>query len=142
MEEIVIPKNIMDKMIDHARRDYPNECCGLLAGLKGEVYLFYEIDNDDKSTETYFMNPKELLRSQKDIREKKMELLGIYHSHTHSEAYPSETDMDKAHWPESDMPLFPESFYLIISLEDFEKPVTRVFDIKKKGITEKKFRVV
>lgn len=139
---INIPKFIVDKMIAHAKEEYPNECCGLLAGKDGEISSLYRIENDDKSPDTYFMNPKELFSSQKDMREKEIDLIGIYHSHTHSEAFPSKTDTEKALWPGSGLPLFPKSFYFIISLENFEKPVIKVFDIKKDGISEKGFHIV
>lgn len=139
---IVIPKSIVDKMITHARREYPNECCGLLSGQDGKISFIYKIENEDKSPDTYFMNPKELLDVQKNIRGKSLELIGIYHSHTHSDAYPSKTDIEKAYWPESDLPLFPESFYFIISLKDLKKPVIRVFDIKNSRIEEKKLNIV
>lgn len=139
---ITIPKSIVDRMITHSKKEYPHECCGLLSGQNGKISYIYEIENDDQSPDTYFMNPKELLDAQKDIREKSLELIGIYHSHTHSNAYPSKTDIEKSFWPESDLPLFPKSLYFIISLQDLNKPVIKVFDIKKGQIEEKQFKIV
>lgn len=139
---ITIPKFIIEKIIDHAKKEYPCECCGFLSGQDKQVSEFYMIGNDDQSRKTYFMNPKELLAAQKDMREKKNELIGIYHSHPHTEAYPSKTDIEKAHWPDSDLPLFPGTLYVIISLEDQKDPVIRAFDINKDSVKEAKFQII
>lgn len=139
---IIIPKLIMNEILTHAKKEYPNECCGLLAGKEEEVSYIYKIENEDKSADTYFMNPKELFYAQKNMSGKKQDLIGIYHSHSHSEAFPSKTDIEKALWSESGLPLFPKSFYFIISLKDFKKPTMRVFKIKKDQISERRFNIV
>ena len=139
---VTISKSIIDRMIIHAEKEYPKECCGLLSGKKKQVISIYEIGNDDKSSKTYFMNPKELFLAEKEIREKREELLGIYHSHPHTEAYPSKTDIEQAHWPESDLPLFPGTLYVIVSLEDQKNPVIKAFDINKDSVREAKLQII
>ena len=65
--------------------------------------------------------------------ERRVYLLGIFHTHTHSEAYPSKTDRERALWPEGTQASFPDSYYLIMSLSDREKPVLRAFTITDGG---------
>ena len=67
----------------------PNEACGLLAGRGGRVERFFPMRNADASRYTYRLDPKEQLRVFNHIEEQGLELTGIFHSHTHTEAYPS-----------------------------------------------------
>ncbi|MFQ5781330.1 MAG: Mov34/MPN/PAD-1 family protein [Nitrospiria bacterium] len=136
-----IPKRILDEMIAHARSDAPNECCGLLAGKEGRIEEIYPMSNlpaeDPKIVDLnvpadrrfrYVMDPKAQLRAFKEMRENGTELLAIYHSHPHSPAYPSATDVRLA--------FYPEAHYLIISLEDKNAPQVRSFRIVDEKITE------
>ncbi|MEO2054014.1 MAG: M67 family metallopeptidase [Nitrospira sp.] len=136
-----IPKNILDQMISHAQSDAPFECCGLLAGKEGKIEEIYPIANlpadDPKIADMqvpqdrrfrYVMDPKEQLKAFKAMRKNGTELSGIYHSHPHSPATPSATDVRLA--------FYPEVTYLIISLEIKEKPEVRGFQIVNEKITE------
>ncbi len=147
-----IPKAIIDAMIAHARELDPYECCGLLAGSNGTVSAHYRITNtvakDARAVEVfndaevkqlgalsasqraevaYFMEPKEMLAAFKDMRTRQLDLTVIYHSHTHSPAYPSMTDIGLAYYP--------EAAYLIVSLEQKGAPYFRTFWIKDKQVT-------
>lgn len=135
-----IPKNIIDEMITHARAEAPNECCGLLSGKENVVSEIYKIGNlpaDDPAVADlkvppdrrfrYVMDPKEQLRAFKTMRTSGTELLAIYHSHPHSPAYPSATDVRLA--------FYTDTYYLIISLEK-EKPEIRTFRIIDQKIIE------
>lgn len=114
-------------MVEHARREAPNECCGLLAGQGGRALHLYEAANAEKSPVRYSLDPRELLRYLKDMDERGWELLAIYHSHTHTPAYPSATDLRLAFWP--------DAVYIIISLMGPE-PVLRAFRLVEGKVAE------
>lgn len=138
-------------MVCHARELDPYECCGLLAGTDGTATRQYRIANtvandaqavqvfdtaevkqlghlsqQTRAEVAYFMDPKEMLAAFKDMRARGLELVGIYHSHTHSPAYPSATDIGLAYYP--------EAAYVIISLEDKGKPDVQAFWIKDRQV--------
>ena len=121
------------EMIAHAQREAPNECCGLLAGAKGRVEAVFPAKNALNSPVRYSLDPKELYRLLKTIDERGWDLLGIYHSHTHSQAYPSATDVKLAYYP--------EALYLIISLQDPGGPLVRAFRIVEGAISEEELLV-
>ena len=130
-----IPKNIYDKMIAHAKAGYPNEACGLLAGPDAEsANEFFPMRNLDEASISYFMDPLEQLKVFKKMREMKVEMNGIFHSHVASEAYPSQKDVRLA--------FYPEASYLIVSLSDGDKPVLRSFKIKDETVTEEEIKIV
>lgn len=118
-----IPRVQVDAMITHAQEDYPNECCGLLAGVRGRVEHVYRGRNIDQSPFTYRLDPNEQLRFFKDMDARGLELLGIYHSHTRSAPYPSRTDVAKAYYP--------DVAYVIVSLQDLGAPAVRAFRISQ-----------
>ena len=115
-------------MIQHALEEYPNEACGLLAGVDGKVKRVYRMTNIEHSPVTYRLDPEEQYRAFVEIDEKGWELLGVYHSHIASPAYPSARDLELA--------FYPNSLYLIISLMDKTRPVLRAFRITGKMIEE------
>ena len=94
----------------HARREHPAECCGLLSGNNGSVTDIHPVRNDaDKPETRYFATPEDLFAAMRRIREAGQTLLGVYHSHPRTPAYPSASDVEMA--------FYPEAFYFIISLE-------------------------
>lgn len=133
-----IPQSIIDEMTAHARSLDPVECCGIMAGTtSGEdahVTHIYPIKNGDDSNVSYFMEPKELLWVHKNMRSNKLDLLVIYHSHTHTQAYPSATDVRLA--------FYPEAHYMIISLEVKDQPDIKTFQIVKGKIDSAEFSVM
>ena len=101
---------------------------GILAGKDGEIMNLYRMINIEASPYRYRMNPKELLEVYNQIDDRGWEIVAIYHSHTHSEAYPSATDVRLATWP--------ESRYILVSLLDKENPPIRAFYIEDGTVTE------
>jgi proteasome lid subunit RPN8/RPN11 len=94
----------------HARREHPEECCGLLSGSNGLITDIHQLRNDaDKPETRYFATPEELFAAMRRIRGSGQSLLGVYHSHPRTPAYPSASDVEMA--------FYPEAFYFIISLE-------------------------
>lgn len=95
---------------EHARREHPAECCGLLSGSNGMITDIHPLRNDaDKPETRYSARPEELFAAMRRIREGGQALLGVYHSHPRTPAYPSASDVEMA--------FYPEAFYFIISLE-------------------------
>jgi len=131
---IYIAKKLFEEMIEHSKREFPNEACGILSGSQGRVTRVYEMTNSDKSPETFFMDPREQLKVMKDIRNRSEEMLGIYHSHVASEAYPSSHDVELA--------LYPEVSYVIISIKDKNNPSVRSFKIVEGKIREDEVKIV
>ena len=125
---IEIAEEFVLEMIEHSRLENPNECCGILAGTEGKVTKLYRIQNSTPSPYRYVMDPNEQLKAMKDADERSLDLMAFYHSHTHSPAYPSETDVRMA--TESGWVDF---CYVLVSLEDSSKPDVRFFDISADG---------
>lgn len=127
---IAIRKKLFEEILSHLDREYPNEGCGLLSGKNGEALRVYPIRNIEQSPVSYLMDPREELDFFREIRKDNSGLVGIYHSHPASEAYPSGKDKDLA--------VYEEAFYLIVSLKDRNRPVARVFWLREGKIEEDK----
>ena len=125
---IEISDEFVLEMVEHSRLENPNECCGILAGTGGKVTKLYRIQNSTPSPYRYVMDPNEQLKAMKDADERSLDLMAFYHSHTHSPAYPSDTDIRMA--TESGWVDF---CYVLVSLEDSSKPDVRFFDISADG---------
>ena len=125
---IEISDEFVLEMVEHSRLENPNECCGILAGTEGKVTKLYRIQNSTPSPFRYVMDPNEQLKAMKDADERSLDLMAFYHSHTHSPAYPSDTDIRMA--TESGWVDF---CYVLVSLEDSSKPDVRFFDISADG---------
>ena len=125
--------NVRNSMILHARSSSPNECCGLVAGKDKLFTTYYPLANcAEEPTKNYFAAPKELLLALKKISLAKQDLLGIYHSHVKSIAYPSTKDIDLA--------VYPNAVYFIISLAEEES--LAAFEIKSKNVINVDFSVI
>ena len=124
---LVLDASYIDEMIAHARADAPNECCGIIAGKDGLPMRLYRAINAEASPYRYSVDAKDLLRIHRDADSNGWDFLVIYHSHTHTEAYPSPTDVRLATWP--------DAYYVLVSLME-EAPVVRAFRIEDGAITE------
>ena len=125
---VQISKGFADEMIAHALEDDPNECCGILGGANGSVRKLYRMTNVEGSPYRFNMDTKELYQIVKEMDDNEWDIMIIYHSHTHSEAYPSATDVRLANYP--------EAYYVLISLMDKEHPTMRAFQIVDGVISE------
>ncbi len=117
------------QMVTHCLDRLPEEACGLLAGAPGQssAVVCYPIRNVDESARTYTLDPLEHLHADRDAEGRGLEIIGVFHSHTHTDAYPSPTDVEKA--PD------PGWHYVLVSLRHAE-PVVRSFRIEEGAITE------
>ena len=118
----------LQDVVAHARETFPHECCGLLAGRGGRALRVYRGRNVDESPYTYRLDDRQLLQFLREMDQDGLDIVGIYHSHTASEATPSRTDVARA--------FYPEAVYVIISLQHPEHPVVRGFRIVDGTVAE------
>lgn len=126
-----LPKALAEAMVDHAREEYPNECCGLLAGRGARVERLYRGRSLDQSPYTYQLDPQQQLHFFREMDAAGLELVGIYHSHTQSDPYPSRTDVARA--------FYPDAVYVIVGVRSgsaAEPADLRAFRIRDGQITE------
>jgi proteasome lid subunit RPN8/RPN11 len=121
-------------MLAHTLDGLPHEACGLLAAVPGspEVGALYPCRNAAESARVYELDPLDHLKADRDAEGRGLEIVGVYHSHTHTEAYPSPTDVAQA--PD------PAWHYLVVSLKRAE-PVVRSYRIVDGRIDEESFAV-
>ncbi|MEX2328752.1 MAG: M67 family metallopeptidase [Nitriliruptoraceae bacterium] len=131
--ELVVDRPMFDALVEHAWSDFPYEVCGLLGRRDDGTFAHWQIDNAERSMTYYVMDPKQLLRAMREIEDEDWELV-IYHSHTHTRAYPSDTDVRLA--------AYPEATYAIVTLQDRDAPDIRAFRIVDGIVTERPVRVV
>ncbi|MFQ5952875.1 MAG: M67 family metallopeptidase [Candidatus Omnitrophota bacterium] len=110
-----IKKEVIDKLIEHAKRDAPVEACGYLARKDDIITAHYELLNIDKSEEHFSFDPKDQFATVKDARTKGLEVCAVYHSHPQSPARPSPEDLKLA--------FDPNMSYVIVSLAGGEEDV-------------------
>ncbi len=124
---LTISQIYLEEMIAHAIKEYPLEACGLIAGNNDQVEAFYKTRNDAASARIYTVNPGDYLRADRDAELKGISIIGVVHSHTHSEAFPSPTDVAQA--PD------PSWHYVLVSLKH-KDPIVRSFAIVDGNIIE------
>jgi proteasome lid subunit RPN8/RPN11 len=107
----------------------PDEACGLVAAAPGgdKAVVVYPTRNAAASSRVYEVDAKDMLRADRDAEARGLQLAGVFHSHTHTEAYPSPTDVAQA--PD------PEWHYILVSLKDLV-PVVRSYRIVDGNIAE------
>jgi [CysO sulfur-carrier protein]-S-L-cysteine hydrolase len=122
-----IDRELYDEMVTHARADAPNECCGMVASRDGEAVKVYPATNTAASPLRYEIDGAEQYRIQIEIDDAGLDLGAIYHSHTRSAPYPSQTDINLA--------FYPDALYVIVGLADGE-PEVRAFSIRDGQVSE------
>lgn len=138
-----LSRDIRDRMVAHCLDGYPLEACGLLAGEEepalgehraeegtqdaDQARGCYPTDNTAASSRVYEVDPRQMLRADRDAEDRGWKLIGVWHSHTHTEAYPSPTDIGQA--PD------PDWHYVIVSLRDVE-PSLRSYRIRGGKVEE------
>jgi proteasome lid subunit RPN8/RPN11 len=126
---LTLTTEVWRRMVGHAYDGLPDEACGLLAGVpSGErAERFYPCRNAAASSRVYTVDPGDHLRADRDAEGRGLEIIGVMHSHTHTEAYPSPTDVAQA--PD------PGWHYVIVSLKR-ESAVLRSYRIVDGAIEE------
>lgn len=124
-----LPHDVVAELVGHAYDGLPDEACGLIAAPPGtaDVVRFYPCRNAAASSRVYTIDPKDHLRADRDAEDRGLEIVGVVHSHTHTDAYPSPTDVAQA--PD------PAWHYVIVSLRDVA-PMVRSYRIVDGTIEE------
>jgi [CysO sulfur-carrier protein]-S-L-cysteine hydrolase len=130
-----IARALFDDVVAHAQAEAPNECCGMIASRDGQAVAVHRAVNTAASPLKYEIDPLEILRIETEIDEAGLDLGAIYHSHTRSAPYPSQTDVNLA------SPLYPNVLYVIVGLHGAE-PEVRAYTIRDKRIAEVELDVV
>ena len=131
---IRIPEPLYRAMVEHARREVPLECCGILSGREKTVEKAFELQNAEKSPVRYSISPLDQLRVFEQIEKESEEMIAIYHSHTHTIPFPSETDVRMA--------FYPDVSTIIISLKEEKAPLVKAFRIGKEAIYLEEIEVI
>jgi proteasome lid subunit RPN8/RPN11 len=124
-----LPASLYHEMVAHCVTGLPDEACGLLAGdrVSGTVARCYPTRNAAASARLYTVDSRDLLHADRDAEAHGDELIGVFHSHTHTDAYPSPTDVAQA--PD------PGWHYVLVSLRDTH-PVVRSYRIVDEAVEE------
>jgi [CysO sulfur-carrier protein]-S-L-cysteine hydrolase len=128
-----ISRPLYDEMVSQALAEAPNECCGMVASVDGEAVRVFAAVNAAASPLRYEIDGAEQYRIQSQIEEQGWDLGAIYHSHTRSAPYPSQTDINLA--------FYPDSVYLIIGVVG-PQPEVRAFRIVERTVEEVALSVV
>jgi proteasome lid subunit RPN8/RPN11 len=135
---LTLPEKVAQAMLDHAQAELPNEACGLLSGAlaTGLAFEFHPSRNAESSPLRYTVHPDDLLRIVLEIEDADRDLVGIFHSHTHTPAVPSATDLRES--------MYPEPFYVLATLADPDatpEAALRVWRIRDGASTEAALRI-
>jgi proteasome lid subunit RPN8/RPN11 len=127
-----IARQLFDQIVAHALQDAPNECCGMIASRDGEAIKVHRATNAAASPLRYEIDGAEQYRIQMTIEDEDLELGAIYHSHTRSEPYPSQTDINLA--------FYPEALYVIVGVAG-DDPDVRAYQIRDGQVSETELQV-
>lgn len=124
-----VTQQTLDSIVGHCLDAFPEEGCGLLVGdpAAARVVSAHPAQNIAASARVYEVDPKDFLRADREAEAAGLEVIGVYHSHTHTDAYPSPTDIERA--------VDPSWHYVIVSLRH-ERPATRSYRIVDGAIEE------
>jgi len=130
---IRIPKTIFEKMVEHAKKEQPLECCGILSGKGETVEKSFELKNAEEGPVRYSMSPLDQMKVFEEMEKESMEMIAIYHSHPRTIPFPSETDVK--------LNFYPDVSSVIVSLKE-ENPVMKAFRITKEAIYLEEIEVI
>jgi proteasome lid subunit RPN8/RPN11 len=134
---LILTPSLLDQLRRHGEETYPHECCGVLLGsFEGEDRRVLEVircgnTRDDRPQDRYHIDPRELVRIQRQGRERSLDIVGFYHSHPDHPARWSQTDLAEAHWIGCS--------YVITSVEKGAATQTNAFLLSGSVEEDKKF---
>ncbi|MGW4212935.1 Mov34/MPN/PAD-1 family protein [Lentzea sp. NPDC004789] len=133
---LVIRRDLVDAMVAHARRDHPDEACGVIAGPYGSdrPERFIEMENAERSPTFYRFDAAEQLKVWREMDANDEVPVVVYHSHTATEAYPSRTDISFAGEP--------DAHYVLISTRDPIEHEVRSYRIVDGVVTEEPVKII
>ena len=132
-QKILINQQVINAIIDHAKREMPCEACGYLAAQNGSIIKHYELTNLDKADDHFSMDPREQFAAIKDMRNHDLKLVAVYHSHPETPARPSEEDIRLAYDPDIS--------YVIVSLAEPEATI-KSFEIRQGNVTPEEIEII
>ncbi len=122
MKPLRLSEEHREAIYQHARDETPRECCGVIAGKgDGTLTTFHRLTNVAEGNRLYLIDDTELYLLTRELTERDEDPVVIYHSHPETPAYPSQTDVANA--------FYPDSYYVICSLERPDEPYLRAFTI-------------
>jgi [CysO sulfur-carrier protein]-S-L-cysteine hydrolase len=127
-----IGRDLLDRIVEQARAEAPNECCGIIAAQDGRAVAVHPARNAAASPLRYEMDGMEQYRIQSAIEDAGRDLGAIYHSHTRSAPYPSQTDINLA--------FYPEVLYVIVGVAG-DEPEIRAFRIVDGEVSEQPLEI-
>jgi proteasome lid subunit RPN8/RPN11 len=125
---------MVDAMVAHARRDHPDECCGVVAGRDGVATRMFEMQNAERSPTGFTFDSAEWLKVHREIEDADEDFLVVYHSHTMTEAYPSRTDIGWSRTTEFD-------HWLLVSTRDPAQEEVRSYRIVDGEVAEEAIQI-
>jgi [CysO sulfur-carrier protein]-S-L-cysteine hydrolase len=129
-----ISRELYDEMVAHAVADAPDECCGIISSRDDVAVELFRMENTAHTAMRYEMDNMELYRVVTGIEDAGLDVGVIYHSHTRSEPYPSQTDINLA--------FYPDSIYVIVGTATEPQPKVRAFTIRDEQVEEVELTVV
>ncbi len=127
LDQMRIARPLYDEIVAHALQDAPDECCGMIASRDGDAVKVFRAENAAASPLRYEIDGAEQYRIQMEIDDAGLELGAIYHSHTRSQPYPSQTDINLA--------FYPDALYVIVGVAS-DQPEVRAYTIREGQVTE------
>ncbi len=125
---IAVAQRVLDDVRAHARDEAPRECCGMLVGSTGRVVDSARSVNLDAGTTRFRIDPRDHIRAIRDARTRQLDVIGFYHSHPRSRAWPSATDVAEAGYA--------GVVHLIVGVDEQGAPELRLFTIDGTNVTE------
>jgi proteasome lid subunit RPN8/RPN11 len=134
---LTLTQALYDRIVEHARKDHPDEACGVVAGPEGSgrPERFIPMLNAARSPTFYEFDSTDLLKLYREMDDRDEEPVVVYHSHTATEAYPSRTDVSYANEPGA-------HYVLVSTSEEYDEPQFRSFRIVDGQVTEEPVEVV
>jgi len=105
---VIVPRSVCDAVVAHARETAPAECCGVLIGTAAAIVSAVRTGNLSAHPSRFLIDPADHLRARREARARGLDVVGFYHSHPHSDAAPSPTDLAEASYA--------NHLYLIVGL--------------------------
>ena len=134
MAEIRLARGVAAEILNHARGNQEEECCGLLAGRHGVIAQAYPAQNAaEHPTSAYEITPEELFHIIREIRAAGLELLGIYHSHPNGDNHPSPRDVERAYYPDA-------AYFILSPRTDAPEPI-RAYSIRDGRWTQLEIKI-
>jgi [CysO sulfur-carrier protein]-S-L-cysteine hydrolase len=130
---ITIVQRVLDDVRDHARADAPRECCGLLIGTSERIVDSVRALNLHEGTTRFLIDPRDHVRAIRESRARQLDVVGFYHSHPRSPAYPSETDVAESGYA--------GALHLIVGI-GAQGAESRLFRIDDESVTELAFSIM